>query len=364
MAQPQTSQNYFGFLRLLLAITVMISHLFILSGNPSIAYLTKSDFGIDLGSIAVGGFFTISGFLLTGSILVSRKKQFVINRIFRIFPAYFFLLFITSIAILIFSATDCYPICRNEEFRITSSLSYFYKNIFLLQFQKNIDGLLISNPFPNVINGSLWSLAPEFFCYTTLFFLFLTFGSRLGSLRKLMHIFIIVVVAISLVIVLSEDLRSGLTSLLGNKLAESLRMLSALSSFFLGMSLRIGKNSYRQLLQKRALFLLSLLFCCSVYTSSYFFIGSIFFGMLIILLGNSDSQSSLSKIGTKQDFSYGIYLYHFPIIQFLVSYQNNLGNSIVFLALSTFALTFMFSIFSWFFIESPAKKYARKLGSR
>lgn len=70
-----------GFLRLLLALAVVVNHL-------------SWELGKFSGPIAVFGFYTVSGYLIVGAIsksYVNRPVAFLVNRALRIYPSYWFL---------------------------------------------------------------------------------------------------------------------------------------------------------------------------------------------------------------------------------------------------------------------------------
>ena len=83
-----SDKNNFGVIRFILAINVLISHFFILQGNARVVTIGSSEAGVDIGTISVGGFFAISGYLLTKSAGSQTTRKYMLNRIFRIFPAY------------------------------------------------------------------------------------------------------------------------------------------------------------------------------------------------------------------------------------------------------------------------------------
>ena len=82
-----SNKNNFGIIRLILAINVLISHFFILQGNTHVVTIGSSEASVDIGTISVGGFFAISGYLLTQSAGSQTTRKYILNRIFRIFPA-------------------------------------------------------------------------------------------------------------------------------------------------------------------------------------------------------------------------------------------------------------------------------------
>lgn len=95
-------RNSFDILRLIFAIMVIYSHSFALTGNPTgateiVIKLTKA---IDAGSLAVFGFFILSGFLTTQSIENSRNYlDFLLKRLIRIVPAFFVCLVLISFVV-------------------------------------------------------------------------------------------------------------------------------------------------------------------------------------------------------------------------------------------------------------------------
>src|ERR1700737_125839 len=80
-------RNSIGFLRLMLAAAVVVSHSRVLGfaqldpGEVSTRHQT------DLGKLAVFGFFVLSGYLISGSALRIGMGRFLWHRFLRIFPA-------------------------------------------------------------------------------------------------------------------------------------------------------------------------------------------------------------------------------------------------------------------------------------
>ncbi|WP_332692302.1 acyltransferase family protein, partial [Bosea sp. (in: a-proteobacteria)] len=78
--------NHFGLLRLLLALSVVVSHaLSVTTGRVEDEPLWAST-GFTLGEHAVNGFFAISGFLVTMSYEQRGWRDYVIARTLRIGP--------------------------------------------------------------------------------------------------------------------------------------------------------------------------------------------------------------------------------------------------------------------------------------
>ena len=171
--------NAFGFLRLTLAILVIYSHCFHLGGFGKDRLAAFTDGRYAIGSLSVAMFFVLSGFLICRSASVSRSvPRFLWHRFLRIFPAYWVCLlvcgcvFAPQMAFVEFGTfTHVFSTPRN------SSQSFIMNNVGLLHLNglsiggilfirpNSIAGLLSHNPVPGVMNGSLWSLPFEISCY-------------------------------------------------------------------------------------------------------------------------------------------------------------------------------------------------------
>lgn len=149
-------RNNLTFVRFVAACIVVIGH-----AQAIVGHIQTQIFG---GSVAVVGvmvFFAISGYLITDS--WERNPSlgiFFANRCLRIFPA---LAVVTILTAFVLGPT------------ITSlSVGDYFSNPNLLYFLRNLwlyttyflPSVFEHNPIPNAVNGSLWSLAPEFLCYT------------------------------------------------------------------------------------------------------------------------------------------------------------------------------------------------------
>jgi peptidoglycan/LPS O-acetylase OafA/YrhL len=91
--------NNFDFLRIVFATTVAIAHFIELSHIEILQPLQ----GLFNTPLAISGFFVISGFLVAKSFEnSSNTKDYFFRRIKRIFPAYFFVIFICAFFCFLF----------------------------------------------------------------------------------------------------------------------------------------------------------------------------------------------------------------------------------------------------------------------
>lgn len=154
--------NNFNAIRMVAAFTVLIAHSFALTKsteNP--AYLA----GV-LSSIAVDIFFITSGFLVTASLITRQNmSEFLWARILRIYPALWLMLLLTVFGLGAFLTSmkiDAY---------LTDSLThhYLYKcGTLAAGVSFDLPGVFVLNPFKNSVNGSLWTLPYEVKCYIIL----------------------------------------------------------------------------------------------------------------------------------------------------------------------------------------------------
>ena len=361
-----SDKNNFGVIRFILAINVLISHFFILQGNARVVTIGSSEASVDIGTISVGGFFAISGYLLTKSAGSQTTRKYMLNRIFRIFPAYWCVLGMSAAILFTLNSRFLNVVSANYAIPETRFLTYVINNLGLWQLDKEIYGLFPNNSYPNLINGSLWSLFPEFLCYISLIV-----GVKCCSLFKLradVFVFIIIGVSIILgtVLQLSDQVQIYLDGLFPQRKIEVFRLLSALQSFSVGSLLALSPRLYDLSKKMKLAALFIFLFALLTFNSAYFLLASVYFSIIVIVIGSSNQKIRFFRWFDKFDFSYGIYLYHVPILQVLISF--NLYRLEIFPPILMFSilifLTFSFAIFSWFAIESPSKRMARNINKK
>lgn len=161
---PMSHDNRFDFLRLLAAWLVLFSHSFPLSGAPQLEPLASS-LGIDtLGGVGVSIFFVLSGYLVTLSFERSpRPWPFLRKRIVRIYPA----LAVTCLLSVLVLGPLLTALPLRDYGAQPATWSYL-KNITAIKIQYALPGVFDQNPLPHAVNGSLWSLPYEIKCYAAL----------------------------------------------------------------------------------------------------------------------------------------------------------------------------------------------------
>lgn len=147
--------NALNALRLTLAVMVIVSH-----SRPIGGFGPDPRFGdVNLGALAVGGFFTISGFLITASRLNSSFLGYGWRRARRIMPGFWVCLLVTAFVLAPVTAAvrGGWTLAASTEYVVRQSLLYRAGSF-------TIGDTLAGVPYPTW-NASLWTLFYEASCY-------------------------------------------------------------------------------------------------------------------------------------------------------------------------------------------------------
>jgi peptidoglycan/LPS O-acetylase OafA/YrhL len=147
--------NHFDAMRLSMAVAVIFGHSYVLTqGGDFNEPISRFSRGFTYsGSIAVDVFFIMSGYLIARSWAADPNViRFLKKRALRIFPGY-----IVAVALSIFVV---YPFASGGIARWRALV-----NAGILMRPLGSPDAFISNSYPRVINGSLWSIRYEVMCY-------------------------------------------------------------------------------------------------------------------------------------------------------------------------------------------------------
>lgn len=148
-----------NILRFICAISVILSHSYVLTLNEYDLVSRYFNNQVSLGGIAVSIFFFLSGLYVTKSLKKSKSSiDFIKKRVKRIFPQLWI--------VVLFSIFVIGPIFS------TLSLKEYFTNIETYKYLKNMI-LILTYSLPGVfkdrydttINGPLWTMPVEFLCY-------------------------------------------------------------------------------------------------------------------------------------------------------------------------------------------------------
>lgn len=147
----------FDLVRLVLCYEVMLWHCIPLAGG-SVAPGLASPFWLPF-SLMVPMFFTLSGFLVTASALRLAPRDYLLNRAARILPA---LLAVVGFAMLVAG-----PLSTSLPLADYFSDTRFWRHASNLVALPNyvLPGVFAGNPYPEAVNGALWTVRWEIGCY-------------------------------------------------------------------------------------------------------------------------------------------------------------------------------------------------------
>jgi len=342
IASMQRDENNFDFLRFFAASAVVLGHCYWLSGLGAVEPVRLFTGSMDTADIAVNLFFVMSGFLIAASWIHSRSGlDFAGKRALRIFPA-------LAVSTL-FTAFVVGPLGTDlslGEYLLNSQTVRYLSNAALFT-QFHLPGVFTANPFPGTVNGSVWTLPYEVLMYTMLLVL--------GLLRLFGRAAVVAVPMVLMLVHFYLVPKLGLES-------DILRKVTRLGMFFfLGSALYL----YRKLLPwnwKIALALLSLSLI-SARTEWWFLVHVLTLPYLTIYLAHLKIPR-LSGFGRYGDFSYGIYIFSFPVQQLMMHWLDPHLSLPAFMAISLITSIAIAAV-SWYLIESPALRLKRFLpGSR
>lgn len=333
--------NNFDFLRVVFASTVAIAHLIELSEIPQIqpyAYLFNTRLAID-------GFFIISGFLIAKSYESNKNfKVYVKKRIKRIVPAYFFLIIFCALTFVVLSTNTFSNYFLSAQF-----WKYLIAN---LSFQNYIEPCLPGVFQGNLIcaiNGALWTIKIEeaFYLLLPVFYYFID--------SKKVNIYVLSI----FIYIASVSYFSYFSYVDMYRIAKQLP--GALAFFITGVMFYRHFNILDKW-KHHIIIPCLIIFMLEQYLLNTYVFKPITYGFMVFYIAYNFRK--LNNFGKYGDFTYGIYIYHFPLIQIFVFY--NLFSSYNYILVSIFLmlLVLLASVLSWYLLELRYLSESRKLRYR
>ncbi len=316
----------FDYLRIGLAIAVLVWHSFILSAGSGVLYRAawSGPFRFLLAMI-LPMFFALSGFLVAGSLERTRIHQFVALRALRLIPALAVEVALSALLLGAFFTT--LPL----SLYLTSPelISYFGNIVGFVHF--TLPGVFEHNPAPDVVNSQLWTIPFELECYVVLIVVATVLRDR--------RAFVALIALVSLVataLAFCLDPVSPFQPIPGRALVVS---------FLTGVCLHLYRDKIPCAPAFGALAALAaagLLQCPNTCYLAAFPVA-----YLTVWLGLM--RPPKIPFG---DLSYGVYLFHFPIEQSIMQLFPGIG-SWQRLALLALPSTVLCAWLSWSLIEHP-----------
>jgi peptidoglycan/LPS O-acetylase OafA/YrhL len=333
--------NNFDALRFALAALVILSHAYpLLEGDDHSEPLFRATGGqLTFGEAAVSGFFILSGFLIAQSWETSRSAaDYFRKRAARIYPGF--------LLTVLFCALVAGPRLASSPADYWAAFSPPRTAGAALNLDLRLPKLFGHLPVADV-NGSLWSVRFEFLCYLLLALLGVTGALRRpGVLAAAVGLFLAVQAAL-----LYADLKlpgSGLSAVWGYP-----PFWPRVGACFLAGALfyrcrdRVPLSAGLFLASVAGLVLLAVASSLRGLVLAVPLLGG--YALLYLAFARTPWLYGFARPG---DFSYGLYLYAFPVQQ-LLAHRSGLALSPVGLFALALPATLALAVVSWYAVERP-----------
>lgn len=324
--------NNLNLVRAVAATAVLVSHAVPIALGPSATEPLYHAVGKSLGTLSVFIFFAISGYLITASFERSSSRcSFLLARGLRLFPGLFVNLVL--VALVLGPLVTTLPVLAY----LGDSAPYLFiaRNMALFPLVFELPGVFQEQPFRAVV-GSIWTLRHEVMCYAGVFIAGL-FGAWHSRQRAA-----IVLGLYALAWILFAIADPDVTRMF--KPLHELSLAFAIGTAFyiwrdrlplnlVGVAVLLGMTV---LLRGTGAYVPALILTLSYAT---FWVGYVPGGWLRLY----------NRLG---DYSYGIYVYAFPLqglAVYLFGPQSPLEN-----VLYSLPMTLVCSVLSWHLVEKPA----------
>jgi|FLYM01.1.fsa_nt_gi peptidoglycan/LPS O-acetylase OafA/YrhL len=330
----------FDLLRVALAFAVIFRHCFPITAGNDAAASSGVLWTATMAIVPI--FFILSGFLVTGSALRLTLGKFVASRVLRIVPA---LVVDTVVTIVLIGAI--FTTFSLDEYLFNEQTAAYLLNIFGF-IHYYLPGVFENNPIPGVVNGALWTIPPELGCYIVISILI--FIKWVRDWKKTLFMAIALLVGIVAAPLLPES-----TPYFVKRLASHPGAM-LVPAFLIGSVLYLKRHAIPY---SPVLFWISVAMIVGsgfVLPEAVFSVmpsatalALPFYAYVTVYLG----VTKLPKLPyfSRGDYSYGIYLYGFPIQQAIVV-ATGVTNPFTLFALTVLPVTLL-ATFSWHWVEKP-----------
>ncbi len=336
-ASPRLAQvfdsrvNALNVWRLLLASGVILEHSWPLTGRnlqPPVDQL--------LTQVWVDGFFAISGFLITSSwVRNPRLREYFVARTLRIFPGLWVCLIVVAFVI----APIGVAIQGDSPAKLLLSpgpIEYVLNNGVLNVFHTGIDGTPRNVPFSGVWDGVLWTLIFELGCYVAV-----AVAGLAGSLNRRWPAPVVFALILAAAALVSYPVQAVPT------------IAQMITRFALVFAAGALLHEFRDLVPARwPLVAVSavIVVVAGLLVPNYRILAALPLAYAVVVSG---ALIRNKRLRLRTDFSYGVYIYAWPVQQLLVICGLGFLPPLVFTVVAASA-TLPLAALSWFLVEKRA----------
>jgi len=345
----------FGLARIGLAITIIAWHSLVVSQGDRSIFDLKYTWSLNYALLPM--FFGLSGFLIAGSAVRLRMRDFFLNRAARIFPA-LAVETVLSAVLIGFLVTD---LSIGQYFTDPAFFTYFRNMYGAVVYE--LPGVHFLAPYPNIVNGVIWTVPIELACYVVM-------GVVMAVKLQKQPYWLIAIGLALLYVPYAIDAfhlqKVGQFIDASNHLSflKNLRGETLLPSFLFGIAayhLRYRVPVSVWSIAGASAIIVSL-GCVGTVTEAFahFWVPMVMCVaavLLVVQIGCLD----LRRMTPKGDYSYGLYIYCFPIQQ-IVNREMHISGiaGFAFNFLASLAIAFGFAFFSWHVIEKPVLQLRKR----
>lgn len=333
--------NNFNAVRLLLALFVVLFHAYAVGQrqDPLSSLLAPH---VNTGQLAVGTFFLLSGlFVMQSWSRDPRVWTFAVRRIARVIPGLTVCVLLTTlISVAFFSTQGTAGLLAPETWHyITSNSLLHYLRSDIQPSQLVIPGVFDQLPNP-AMNGSLWSLYWEGKFYVLM--------ALIGLMAVNRSPWWFTTVAGLLIILMPSR---------PEMIRDYVWEFPLLTIFLVGVVLQTV--SHFVTIRWQLVFGVAVFFYLTRWGSVPFSI-YLLCGAIALWVGALPGQ--FSEHLQQHDYSYSVYIYHWPLLQMLKTLFPEMNS--IFLFISCCLLLAPVAMFSWFCVEAPCLRLGHALCRR
>jgi len=345
-ATLRAEANNFTLVRLILSSSVIYTHCYWLTTGRAGGDEFSAFLGSPISVFAVDGFFFLSGFLVYPSLVrFGRSTPFLLARLARLWPA------LAASVVLTVVGGAFVTSAGGLDYLAGDTAQFMLGNLTFAKGEFNLTGVSCEAR-PCTVNGSLWTLPWEARCYVALALLGVLGLARPAAMKW----FVLPATLIGAFVWHLPGVQAFAGSWLGEGVVYQLHMLDRLWALFaLGTAAYLFRDRLRL-----SWAILAALFGVLLLSNGHpleLHARALFIGYAVLCFGLLTAEKGALS-GRWPDYSYGIYIYAFPIM--MAAHAVMPGVSHWTLAAANFLLTLPVAVLSWHFLEKPVMEAVKR----
>ena len=345
-AQLRADGNNFTGARVLLASGVIWTHCYWLATGVSAADEVSAVVGLPVSHLAVNGFFFVSGFLICQSLFrQSGVLSFAAMRIARIWPA---LIVCTLLTVAAFAALSD----RGSGYLSDpQSLRFVLVNLIMLKAEYALPNPIGLGLWP--VNASLWTIPWELRCYAMMALGFSVVGHRRAAVvRPVLTLSVVAAIGWAL----AQQGWAGFPSTKGGLLYNLDIWMRLWGCFAAGALVWLERARAMPPVWLGAVLSIAAIAEHQVLGSALLATPAVFALVLTLVFSGGPTRAVTAPW---PDFSYGIYIFAFPVMILLQQIFPAMVSHHPTMALANLAAVLPLAALSWYLVEKPALGAAR-----